>query len=107
MYSKDIMKLIARLLAIARQRHHHVTTELDGWTARPLKVSNNLSLWLHASKLSSETTPVQTNGYDCGVWVLAAVAAVLRGRHVTGLCEDDMHHLRHYLRALILSVPCL
>ncbi|KAG2048172.1 hypothetical protein BDR06DRAFT_896156, partial [Suillus hirtellus] len=49
----------------------------------------------------------QTNGYDCGVWVLAAIAAVLRGRHVTGLCEDDMHHLRHYLRALILSVPCL
>jgi hypothetical protein len=47
------MKLIARLLAIARQRHHHVTTELDGWTARPLKVSNTLSLWVHASKLSS------------------------------------------------------
>jgi hypothetical protein len=41
MYSKDVMKLIARLLAIARQQHHHVTTELDGWIARPLKVSSN------------------------------------------------------------------
>ncbi|KAG1851783.1 hypothetical protein C8R48DRAFT_810421 [Suillus tomentosus] len=86
---KDVMKLIARLLAIARQQHHHVTTELDGWIARPLKI-----------------TPVQTNSYDCGVWVLAAIAAVFRGRHVTGLCEDDMRHLRHHLRALVLSIPC-
>ncbi|KAG2336107.1 hypothetical protein BDR05DRAFT_978861 [Suillus weaverae] len=92
---KDVMKLIAHLLAIAHQRHHHITTELDRWTARPLKVSNTLNLWVHTSKLSSEITPVQTNSYDCGVWVLAAIAA------------DDMHHLRHYLRALVLSVPCL
>lgn len=86
---KDVMKLIARLLAIARQRRHHVATELDGWTARPLKI-----------------TPVQTNSYDCGVWVLGSIAAVLRGHHVTGLHEDDMCHLRHHLRALVLSIPC-
>ncbi|KAG1727949.1 uncharacterized protein EDB91DRAFT_1239464 [Suillus paluster] len=74
---KNDVKLIARLLAIARQRRHHIATELDGWTA-----------------------------YDCGVWVLASIAAVLRGHHVTGLHEDDMCHLRHHLRALVLSIPC-
>jgi Ulp1 family protease len=53
-----------------------------------------------------KVTPVQSNSYDCGVWVLAVIIAILRGRHVTAVCEHDMDHLRHYLRALILSIPC-
>ncbi|KAG8909479.1 hypothetical protein FRC00_010015 [Tulasnella sp. 408] len=32
----------------------------------------------------------QTNGYDCGLWVLAHIFAVLRGHTVTALKEDQM-----------------
>jgi hypothetical protein len=31
--------------------------------------------------------------------------AVLRGRHITRLQEDEMSDLRHYLRARVLSIP--
>lgn len=37
---KDIMKLIARFLAVARQHGHHVDIDLEGWVARPLNVSS-------------------------------------------------------------------
>lgn len=40
-FTQDIMKLIARLLSIARRRNHAVCVDmdLDGWVARPLMVS--------------------------------------------------------------------
>ena len=49
--------------------------------------------------------PLQTNGYDCGVWVLATVAAAIRGFHVTGLHEKDMPLFRRYLYMSALSIP--
>ncbi|KIN98611.1 hypothetical protein M404DRAFT_157308, partial [Pisolithus tinctorius Marx 270] len=49
--------------------------------------------------------PLQSNGYDCGLWVLAQVAAVLRGCDVTNLREADMHDFRRYLQRLILRIP--
>ncbi|KAG1745519.1 uncharacterized protein EDB91DRAFT_1236381 [Suillus paluster] len=74
---KDMMKLIAHLLSIARQHNHTVCVDmdLDGWVARPL----------------------MTNGFDCGVWVLAVIAATLCGCHCTALGEQDMHVFRYYL----------
>jgi len=36
---------------------------------------------------------MQTTTYDFGLWVLAGIAAVLRGKHSTGLCEADMRSL--------------
>lgn len=85
---KDIMKLIERLLTIARQRHSGVQIDLEGWQSRALNVN-----------------PCQSNDYDCGLWVLAAMIAVLRGRHVTGLHEEQMSDFRHYLCNLVLSIP--
>ncbi|KAG0695573.1 hypothetical protein DFH29DRAFT_984921 [Suillus ampliporus] len=41
--------------------------------------------------------PLQTNGYDCRVWILAAMIAVLHERHIIDL--------RYYLRARVLSIP--
>lgn len=38
------MKLITRLLAIARQRNYNISVDLDGWTARPLQVSHMLEV---------------------------------------------------------------
>ncbi|OAX32297.1 hypothetical protein K503DRAFT_702255 [Rhizopogon vinicolor AM-OR11-026] len=81
------MKLIAWLLTVAHKHHHPVSVDLQGWVAHPLNIQR-----------------LQNNGYDCGVWVLAAMIAVLRGRHVTGVREVDIGNLRHYLSVLVLSI---
>jgi len=38
------MKLIARLLAVARKHHHPVSVDLQGWVARPLNVCFGISI---------------------------------------------------------------
>jgi hypothetical protein len=48
---------------------------------------------------------LQTSTYDCGLWVLAAIAAVLAGRHLPGLKEEDMGGFRSQLYHLVLSLP--
>ena len=56
--------------------------------------------------LLSQTRALQTNGYDCGLWVLATVAAVFRGYDATGLTEGDMLAFWYYLHSLcVLSIP--
>ncbi|KAG1719196.1 uncharacterized protein EDB91DRAFT_1031320, partial [Suillus paluster] len=75
------------LLSIARQHHPAVSLDLQGWKARPLILK-----------------PLQTNGYNCGVWVLAGIMAVLQGFHLTGLREDDMESFWHLLYCLVLNL---
>ena len=48
--------------------------------------------------------PRQTNGHDCGVWVLAQMAAILRGYDLTDVKEDNIHHFRHFLLVLIYCI---
>ncbi|KAG1842228.1 hypothetical protein F4604DRAFT_1884792 [Suillus subluteus] len=62
--------------------------DLKGWVARPLTLD-----------------PLQTNGYNCGLWVLATLAAVLRGAHRSGMCEEDMIAFWHYIRTLVMRLP--
>lgn len=52
----------------------------------------------------SQLEPRQTNGYDCGVWVLAQMSAILRGYDITDVKEDGIIHFRHFLRVLIHRV---
>ncbi|KAG6839934.1 hypothetical protein C0991_010226 [Blastosporella zonata] len=86
---KDLHRLIEKLVINANRHGHplHVVTE-EGWTARPVL--------LHSS---------QSNGYDCGLWVLATISAVLCGYHSSGLVESDMPNLRSYLLRHILALP--
>ncbi|KAG1719291.1 hypothetical protein EDD22DRAFT_983371 [Suillus occidentalis] len=84
----DIMNLIARLSSIAHQRRGSDYRDLKGWVAQPLI-----------------DHPLQTNGYDCGLWVLAAIVAVLRGAHRPGMREEDMVAFRHYVHTLVVRVP--
>ena len=51
-----------------------------------------------------QTEPVQLNDYDCGLWVLATIAAVLRGFDVTGLTELHIPAFRRYLHRLVLTL---
>ncbi|EJD50107.1 hypothetical protein AURDEDRAFT_58622 [Auricularia subglabra TFB-10046 SS5] len=43
----------------------------------------------------------QSNTYDCGVWILCTVAALLDGKRVTSLGEGDIPRVRAALAALI------
>ena len=86
------MAFITSLVLCSNSEGHalHVITE-EGWTARPLL-----------------TQAVQSNSYDCGLWVLAAIAAVLRGKHTTGLVEGDMGVLRQeLLRNILYLTHCV
>lgn len=79
------MELIQQLKRIAKDMGQPLTTEQEGgWTAQPV-VSAKL----------------QHNGVDCGVWVLAVVAAVLHGYFMTGISEKEMRQLRTLLHDLV------
>ena len=80
------MLLITWLVLASNREGHplHVITE-EGWTAEPLL--------LHA---------IQTDHFSCGVWVLAGIAAVLRGHHVTGIREGEIHKFKQALLQHIL-----
>ncbi|KAF8836910.1 hypothetical protein BDN67DRAFT_991962 [Paxillus ammoniavirescens] len=85
---QDVIKLITRLLNITKKKHLEVQADSFGWVA-----------------CLTATLPLQKNGYDCGIWILATIAAVLQGYNTTGLKGADMPAFRHYLRALVMSIP--
>ena len=47
---------------------------------------------------------IQSNSFDCGLWVLTGVLAILHGFDVTGLAEDDMLWFRMFLISLIMQM---
>ncbi|KAF9487480.1 hypothetical protein BDN71DRAFT_1513936 [Pleurotus eryngii] len=67
---EDVMKLVTRLVLMANKQYKSCRVVTEGWTAKPTCVQ-----------------AMQTNGYDCGVWVLAEIAAALQGFHVPALTE--------------------
>ncbi|KAJ7790856.1 hypothetical protein B0H14DRAFT_2396104 [Mycena olivaceomarginata] len=48
---------------------------------------------------------LQSNGHDCGVWVLCVVACVLRGFHCSNVTEALMPSVRRLLTNHILALP--
>jgi len=84
---KDIKRLIEQMIRLANLHGmEHQLSVAEDWIAQPISVH-----------------PVQTNGYDCGIWVLSSIAAVLRGADVTGLSEDDMPWFHRLLLTLVLT----
>jgi hypothetical protein len=81
------MRLIARMIALANSSGKTLNVATEGWTARPVSVQSR-----------------QSNVYDCGVWVLAGIAATLRGFHVTGLEECDMLQFRSFMLRLACTL---
>ncbi|KAJ7833920.1 hypothetical protein B0H13DRAFT_1914324 [Mycena leptocephala] len=83
---RDVMVLITRLVALSNRNQHplHVSTEdpSERWVAHPLFTVGH---------------PWQTNGYDCGLWVLCMMAAIMRGYRDVHLSEDDMPWVRERL----------
>ncbi|KAF7337111.1 hypothetical protein MVEN_02148700 [Mycena venus] len=89
---QDIMVFITRLTVLANRNNHplHLNTEEDPWIAQPL---------FHQGQ------PRQSNGYDCGLWVLCMMAAILRGYHVTAITEREMAAVRRIFTDHILTLP--
>lgn len=82
------MRLIARLSTLARRNGFlGVQNDFEAWSAYPLLLQS-----------------VQTNGYDCGMWVLAVVLSVLRGYDTTSMREIHIEPLRKCVVNLILQL---
>ncbi|OSD03347.1 hypothetical protein PYCCODRAFT_1477197 [Trametes coccinea BRFM310] len=82
-----VYTLSHRLHRIAGERQAHHMPPHNDWEAYPLA-----------------ETPLQTNGYDCGVWVLACIAALLRGYHSVQLSPTGIAQFRSDLLGLIVSL---
>ncbi|KAL0569425.1 hypothetical protein V5O48_012542 [Marasmius crinis-equi] len=84
--------IMRRLISMAKD-HGFVSpfpslSDLASWTARPLHI-----------------VALQTNSYDCGLWVLWVMAAVIRGFDYAAIEEKDIVKFRKYLARLIRTVP--
>ena len=83
------MLLITRLVLASNREGHplHVVTE-EGWTTQPLLLD-----------------AVQKDAFSCGLWVLASIAAVLRGCHITGLTGGEIETFRCALVRHVYALP--
>lgn len=82
------MRLVARLSTLARRNGFQgLPEDFTGWNAQPLQVR-----------------AVQTNGYDCGMWVLAVILSVLQGHETTSMGESHIEALRSCILHLILQL---
>lgn len=82
------MTLVVRMCCIARRQGHPcIYGNFSDWVAHPLLIKQ-----------------VQTNRYDCGLWVLALVWSVLCGYNTTSYREADIKYLRQWLLNLILQI---
>ncbi|KAJ7890404.1 hypothetical protein B0H13DRAFT_2341035 [Mycena leptocephala] len=91
---REVMVLITRLVVLANRNHHplHVSTTdpSERWAAHPLFTVGH---------------PRQTNGYDCGLWVLCMMAAIMWGYQDVHLSEAEMPWVRGVLRDHIRTLP--
>ncbi|EEB95617.1 hypothetical protein MPER_05378 [Moniliophthora perniciosa FA553] len=71
-----IHTLVKEMIQGAHRNKMVMNTPLRGWVAKPSSVRSR-----------------QSNSYDCGVWVLSGIAAVLRGFDIEDLREEDLRYL--------------
>ena len=57
--------------------------------------------------MNFKDVPLQHNGYDCGVWVVAQILAILRGFDVVRLSERDISRFRAFLFTQCTSPPMI
>ncbi|KAG6810053.1 hypothetical protein H0H92_013548 [Tricholoma furcatifolium] len=84
---QDVVSFVARLLLLAKQNGKSTPAVSSQWIARPTVVQ-----------------PKQTNSVDCGIWVIANVAAVLAGYATTGMVEYNILDVRTALLNIICTL---
>ncbi|KAJ6542921.1 hypothetical protein B0H19DRAFT_1076947 [Mycena capillaripes] len=87
-----IMVLITRMVVLANRNGHplHVLTAEEPWPVYPMFQVNCAE---------------QTNGYDCGLWVICTLVAVMRGFSGAEVYERDMASARSLLADHICTLP--
>lgn len=104
------MKLIRCLVQEAQKRGYTCLANLEnGWTVEPVTVSVCVCVCARRHRIidvqTAQNKVLQHNGYDCGVWVFAAIVAALRGYHRPSLPEGAMPALRKIMFELAYTVP--
>jgi hypothetical protein len=85
---------------------HQADDPIGRWHAYPLSVSHISPSVVRQLTISYfQIDVIQKNGYDCGLWVLAGIAAVLRGYDVTDFLDEDMPWFRRFVAGLVMSIP--
>ncbi|KAI0676695.1 hypothetical protein C8Q78DRAFT_960079 [Trametes maxima] len=85
--AKVLYALVYKLFRLSTE-HGYKARDLDGdWVTYPL-VSKAL----------------QHNGWDCGVWILACIGAILRGYHTVELSQEGIAEYRSRLAALVYTM---
>ncbi|KAJ2917427.1 hypothetical protein MD484_g3033, partial [Candolleomyces efflorescens] len=86
---KEIAILIDKLVTAATEHGYSHLPPVDSrWVGNPFLVQS-----------------AQTSTYSCGLWVLALVAAIIRGYHLPGLGEHDLERFRNLLYWWTLTLP--
>ncbi|KAK0433323.1 hypothetical protein EV421DRAFT_1997524 [Armillaria borealis] len=86
---RDVLSFIEAIATCARQRGCDIPV-FD--TPEPWKVTTLI------------TRPIQHNGYDCGVWVLSQIHALLRGHRQTAIKEVDIVNFRAHCLSMVLGL---
>lgn len=82
------MCLVARISTLAtRNGLLCAQNDFTAWTAHPLQLQ-----------------AMQTNSYDCGMWVLAIILGILQGYNSTSMTEVHIEVLRRCILNLILQL---
>ena len=85
---QNALSLIVCLQSLAALHNIPFTVLLHDWTATPISAD-----------------AVQSNSYDCSLWVLAGALAVLCGFDASGLTEENMPWFRSFLISLVMHMP--
>ncbi|KAJ7579774.1 hypothetical protein C8J56DRAFT_867767 [Mycena floridula] len=86
-----LVNVVQLLIDLINENGHSLTVPVESWKLIP-----------------SSSTVRQHNSFDCGVWVLAAIFAVLRGNETVGsISEENMTLVRGCILAGILNLPSL
>ena len=101
------MALITRMTALALRHGYRleISTQEEAWVAQPLYQPVRGSSAPCRPANFAQDQALQTNGYDCGVWVLCVIAAVLRGYAIPAISETHLPAMRRLLCDLVLSLP--
>ncbi|KAG6827850.1 hypothetical protein H0H92_010266 [Tricholoma furcatifolium] len=85
---QDVMSFVTFLARSANENGKQIKLAASSWIARPTVVQ-----------------PRQSNCVDCGVWVIANIAAVLAGYLVTGVSEREIEAVRLALLRIVCDLP--
>ncbi|KAL0567245.1 hypothetical protein V5O48_014751 [Marasmius crinis-equi] len=86
-----VAKCVSSLVTSARRKGYHLEIDTEEWEARPL--------------LDPDDLPKQSNGHDCGVWVLWALLANLRGHDWAEMDQRKLPQFRLFLADCVKNLP--